>query len=409
MVNEYLPFVVVGAGAEGEDPLMQLYGDAVVTRSQVTHEVERFAKQATQGKTGLEAVKALQAAVDDKLSGGDLGFGSTAAASVAQSRGSRLMLLKASLAALGIPARLVGIRTFNVDPAPYTYPSDALVPYFCLRVDVPGEKPVWLDPVVRYSPFDRLPEQAAGGREAWVLAEPGQAMEKVKTPAQPQKDGKKVALTLSVTEDGALSGTGVETYEGYDAAQIANALATLSPNQRDQALQSALSRYFGGANLSKVQVDLTQQVGAPVTVRYQFTADSYARKDGDRLVLGALTFPAYLGRRYVEVGVRDTPLFIDGTEKSETHVTLTLPKGMEVENPMGAPVTVKGDYGHYRRSETMKGNVLEVDESYALSMNRIPVKHYDAFAQFAGQVDLVQSREVVLAPAAAQAPTTAKR
>lgn len=398
MINEYLPFVAVGAGAKGQDDLIAYYADIALGRSQVTHEVERFAKEAVGGKTGLEAVRALDEAVNARLTGQDAGFAATAASSVSQSRGSRLLLLKASLEAVGIPTRLVAVRTFSVDPSPYVYPSEALLPYLCLRADLPDGSHAFIDTLIRFSPFDRLPEQAADGRTAWALPEPGAPLEHLKTPAQPEKDGKAVVLTLSLSKDGALSGNGVETYQGFEAAGISNALATLSPSQRDQALQSALSRYFGGANLSSVKVELEEKVGAKVVVRYAFTAPHYARVEGDRLVLGALTFPAYLGRRYVEVGARSLPLYIDGTEKTDTQVTLTLPEGMAVQNPLGEGAQLKGPWGAYARSESSEGNQLEVKESYFLKMNRVPVKDYDAFAQFAGEVDLIQSREIVLAP-----------
>lgn len=395
MLNEYLPFVAVGAGAKGQDDLIAYYADVALGRSQVTHEVERFAQKAAAGKQGEEAVRALDAAVNALLTGPDAGFASTAAASVAQSRGSRLMLLKAGLAALGIPARLVAVRTFSVDPAKYVYPSEALLPYLCLRVQLPNGEHLYLDTLIRFSPFNQLPEQAAGGREAWLLPEPGQRLEHLQTPAAPSKPGKQVELTGALGADGVLTGTGVETYQGYEAAAITNALTTLSPTQRDQALQSALSRYFGGASLSSVKVDMEERMGAPVKVRYQFTAPNYARREGDKLVLGSLTFPAYLGRRFVEVGARKIPLYIEGTERTDTHVALTLPAGMKVQNPLG-PATVKGPYGGYARTEAQSGNQLEVKESYALPMARVQVKDYDAFAQFAGEVDLIQSREIVL-------------
>ena len=395
MINEYVPFVAVGGGAQGQDGMVAYYADTALGQAQVTYEVERFAQKATEGKTGLEAVRALDAAVNAQLTGEDAGFSSNAAASVAQSRGSRLLLLQAGLKAIGIPARLVAVRTYSVDPAKYVYPTGSLLPYLCIRAELPNGDFVWLDTLVRFSPFNQLPEQAANGREAWVLPTPTQPLEHLKTPDNAAKPGKDVALTVALSPEGVLTGSGVETYTGFEAAAITNALSSLSPSQRDQALQSALSRYFGGANLSSVKVEMEEKVGAPVKVQYAFTAPNFARHEGDKLVLGSLTFPAYLGRRFVEVGARTIPLFIDGTEQTHTHVTLALPPGMRIQNPLG-PAAIKSAYGAYSRTEDQDGQKLEVKESYLLPMNRIPVKDYDAFAQFAGEVDLIQSREIVL-------------
>ena len=87
--NEWLPFVSVGAGQRGNEAVMQAYADAFVDRGQITHEVEVFAKAAAGDAKGLEAVKAVYAAVMKKLSGRDAGLGMSAASSVGQDRGSR--------------------------------------------------------------------------------------------------------------------------------------------------------------------------------------------------------------------------------------------------------------------------------------------------------------------------------
>ena len=164
--TEQLPFLVVGAGDTGPGGLLTATGDALSTRAQRTFEVEAFAKAAAGGKSGVEAVRGIHAAVMDRVPGRDAGLALTAASTLAQDRGSRLWLLKAALEAQGFPARVAMVRTFGTDPNPYRFPNEALFPYGCLRVEVPGHEPVWLDTVIRYGPFGLLPEQAANGREA---------------------------------------------------------------------------------------------------------------------------------------------------------------------------------------------------------------------------------------------------
>ena len=121
----------------------------------------------------MEAVKALHAAVMQRIPGRDVGLTSRPSPPLAQDRGSRLMLLKAGLESLGIPARMAVVRTFSSDPAPYLFPTESLLSYVCLRVEVPGEEPVWVDTSVRFAPFGELPENAMGERDAYLLPEPG--------------------------------------------------------------------------------------------------------------------------------------------------------------------------------------------------------------------------------------------
>lgn len=394
--NEWLPFVSVGAGQTGNEGVVTAYADAFLDRGQASHEVRAFAKTAAGEATGVDAVRAVYVAVMDKLSGRDAGLTTSASASVAQDRGSRTWLLIASLRALGFDARPVAVRAFTADPAPYLFPNEALLPYVCVRVTLPDGRAVWLDPLVRYAPFDELPEFALGGREAYVFPEPGRPLEKVTTPGLPPRAQKEVRLTMTLAETGVLSGEGEETYFGYDAAQLAEALESISKDQRDQALQSALSRYFGGADLSGLEVEAKREVGGTVKVKYRFVAKRFGRVEGDgKLVVGALTYPHLLGRRFLATSTRVTPLFIDGSESTHTVATITLPKGWRLSSPVGE-VKLTGPAGHFVRKEQQVGDVLNVDEDYRLDQARVAPKDYDRFAQFAGEVDLLQQRDLLI-------------
>lgn len=393
--NEWLPFVSVGTGQRGNEGVIRAYADAFLDKGLITHEVEVFARDAVKGAKGLDAVKVLYGEVQKKLSGRDGGLAISAATSVAQDRGSRTWLLKASLEALGFDTRLVAVRAFTSDPAPYLFPNEALLPYVCLRVALPGGGFVWLDPLVRFAPFGELPEFALGGLEAWLLPEPGRPMEQVKTPERSNKPGKTVTLTLALDEQGVLSGRGEEQYTGFDAAQLAEALESISPEQRDQALQSSLSRYFGGADLSKLEVDAPRAVGATVTVRYQFRAERFGRLEGrGRLIASSPTYPLMLGRRFLQVASRVTPLFIEASEASVSKATLTLPAGWSLVGALGE-VKLDGPSGSYVRRETQSGDVVTFHEEFRLTQSRVPTKEYDRFAQFVGELDLVQQRDLL--------------
>ena len=391
--TEQLPFLVVGAGDTGPGGLLTATGDALSARAQRTFEVEAFAKAAAAGKSGVEAVRAIHSAVMDRIPGRDAGLGLTAASTLAQDRGSRLWLLKAALEAQGFPARVAMVRTFATDPSPYRFPNETLFPYGCLRVEVPGHEPVWLDTVIRYGPFGVLPEQAANGLEAYLLPEPGRPLLAVKTPKQPPLGGREVTLELALAEDGTLSGDVFEIYSGFEAAQLAETLEGVSNEQRDQALQQALSRYFGGAELSNLRLDVKRAVGAPLSLRYHFVAPRFARVEDGRMTLGPLTYPAQVGRRYVTVGTRRSPLFIDSTEQNISHVALRLPKGWRIDDPLKGG-KLESPFGIFTRDE-QDGEVFRVQERYRLDMARIRVNQYEAFASFAGQVDLLQTRDLV--------------
>src|SRR5262249_44870598 len=197
----YLPFVSVGAGQIGNEALLATVADSYLDRGQRTFEVEQFAKTATAGKSGLEAARALYKAVMDRLSGRDTGIAQYASSSEAPYRRSGRWDLKAGREAIGIPARLAAVRTFGVDPAPFRFPNESLLPYLCVRAELPDGQELWLDSLVRYAPFGELPEQAAS-REAWLLPEAGKPTRQVKTPPKQSPGGKEMKLKLKISPDG---------------------------------------------------------------------------------------------------------------------------------------------------------------------------------------------------------------
>lgn len=203
-------------------------------------------------------------------------------------------------------------------------------------------------------------------------------------------------LALKLAEDGTLSGQGEETYSGFEAAQIAEAFNQLSAESRNQALQGAVARYFGGASLSSVKLENQEQVGAPFVLRYEFTVPRFGRMEGgQRMALGPLTFPAQLGRRFVQLSTRRTPLYIDTTEASRTQVTLSMPKGWKLADPQ-ASLEANNAFGRFTRSEKQDGSTLSVTESLRVPRNRVMPGQYELFSGFTGDVDLIQTRELVL-------------
>jgi hypothetical protein len=172
-------------------------------------------------------------------------------------------------------------------------------------------------------------------------------------------------------------------------------LETISPDQREQALQSSLSRFFGGADLSHLQVEAPREVGATVSVKYELRAERFGRIEGaGRIVASPPSYPIMLGRRFLQAPTRVTPLFLDSTEASVTKATLQLPAGWKLVKPLG-DVRVEGPSSTYVRQEVQSGDTVSFNEDFRLVQSRIAVKDYERFAQFAGEVDLLQQRDLL--------------
>jgi hypothetical protein len=53
-------------------------------------------------------------------------------------------------------------------------------------------------------------------------------------------------------------------------------------------------------------------------------------------------------------------------------------------------------WGTFVRREVQTENVLNIEEVFHLAPSRIPPGKYDDFAQFAGDLDLLQGRDLLL-------------
>jgi hypothetical protein len=101
-----------------------------------------------------------------------------------------------------------------------------------------------------------------------------------------------------------------------------------------------------------------------------------------------------LGRRFLATPTRQTSLFIEGTEGSRLTATLKLPPGWALSGAV-PEVRLEGPAGRFVRTERQQGGVVTVTEDFRLAQARVAPADYQAFARFAGEVDLVQQRDVV--------------
>lgn len=388
--DEVLPFVQAGSGATVEDSLAAL-GDFLLDRARPNAEVVRFAQQAAGEKVGLAAVQAVYEQVMQVVKGPEASLTARATATLAEERGSRLVLLKGALGALKIPSRLVLVRPFNVDPAKYRFGSSDLYGFAALQVRLP-EGEVLLAPGVRFAPFGRIAPQAEG-QEAYVLPEIGERPTPLRTPGTREADGKVVKLTVALAADGTLTGKGEETYLGLDAAFLRANLEKMSEDQKKQAIEAAIARTFENGTLTDLSIEEQAASGTPVTLRFSFVAPGFARADGGRLTISRGIYPQVFARRFLQQFERRTPLVVASPEKVVIDVELSLSAGATLE---GAPQTTRLDtpYGRFERSERVEPGRLWITEKAALSMTRVQPEQYRAFGDFLTAADRAEQREL---------------
>ena len=394
--NEAMPWVQIGAGASQHDLVLSI-ADWALLRGRPATSTEALA-QANQGRSPRETAEKMYAAIAEAVRGRSQGtdFSSPAGHVLAQGRGNRLLVLKATLAAAGIASHVVLVRTWGSDPADYRFPRGELYGYAVLRIELPGGA-VWVDPSTRLAPFGQLPEYVRG-QDAWVLPEPGEAPVRLRVPAElpGQREGRAISLELLLSKDGSATGTGRDEHDGYGAAGLKDALERMDQAQRKQAVEAMLGRGLHGVTLDSLAADHESQVGGPAALVFALHTQ-LARQDGSALFAPASVLPERLGRRWAQKAERAQPLLIDASEKSSTRARIALPPGLHLKAPP-APLTLDTPFGSYRWSAREEKGKLVLEESLSVPLQRIPPERYKEFVAFVAAVDDAQTQELRLAP-----------
>ena len=391
--DEYLPHLRAGIGG-GLPALQRTAGDALVGRTRPTLELDAFAA-AVRARAGSRAApvalaRAAYAAVGEAVQG-DGGPLEDASVSLSRGRGSRLLVLKAVLGALGLPARVALVRPYGADPTPRRFPSLATYGVRLLRVEAGGEV-LWLDPSIRRAPFGALPPWAAGC-EALLLPEPGEPVRTDRTPERPSTEvQRETTVRVELDADGGAALSGVDRYTGFGGAALKVQLQPLDAAARRQAVESMLGRSFRGVVVSEVTFTGEDSAEEPLTVRWRARASLLARRDGEALLLEGTPFPARLGERFVQVATRTIPLLIQAPERSVQRLEVVPPPGQRAEP--AAPVRLDSPFGAYRREEHLEGTTLIREEHLELERGRIAPDRYLQLAEFAARVDSLQEEAV---------------
>jgi len=394
--SEIMPWLQVGYGA-GQPNLVRSIADWALLRARpgsASDDLARKAGKATPRETAREIVRLVADAVRGRSAGTD--FATPAAHVLAQGRGNRLVVLKAALTSAKIPSHVVLVRPFNQDPSPYRFPRGELYSWAVLRIDLP-DGAAFVDPAYRLAPFDALPAFARG-QDAWVVPEPGEEPQRIRTPEAEGStgSGRRVTFTLSLDGEGGASGEGRDAYLGFDGANLKDALERLDEPQRKQAIETMLGRGLRRVELEKLTPEGEGEPGTPAVLHYQLRAQ-VARREGDRLIVPASLLASRLSRRFAEKAERSLPLLVDAPEKLALTTRIALPAGAHLRSAP-APVTIATEQGRFRWSARESEGALLVEEELDIPQQRIAPDRYPAFAALCRKVDEAEAQDLVIGP-----------
>lgn len=392
--SEYAPSIQVGAGVSHLE-FARVMANALTESLRPSLELRRLAEQIASEVTARDGrAEALARATYRKVNELVLGHGGSAAESagsiLSRGQGSRTILLKSLLDALGLHARLAMVRDFSRNPGPYRFPRPEFYRHLIVRFEADG-KVFWLDPTARSAPFGVLPGPLRGV-EALVLPIPGERVKVVRTP-EGETERRIARLHVELDAAGGATLEGTDDYRGYDAAALRESLEQLDEQARRQAIEQALARSFDSPVLTSFRVDGERTLEGPLVLEWKARVSRWARPVGSTIIAEAPLFPALLGVRFVQRSSRESPLLIQNEERNGMELTVTPPTGF-IAVP-ARQVSIASDYGRYTRSEQVEGARLVRKDTYDLRRGRVTPADYPSFAGFARSIDSAQAVPMV--------------
>jgi hypothetical protein len=389
--QEFLPSVQVGYGG-GREVLQRRMGEALAPRTRVTVEIAAVARKLREA-AGRDPDPELLARsawilVAERVVGGAGSLANDASEVLSRGRGSRLILLKSLLGAMGIESHVALVRPFEADPRPYRFPRHGLYGEALLRIRVGGRE-LWVDPEERDAPFGSLPPSALAC-EALIVPAPGERLEVARTPAAAAVPAARTStLRITLDADGGATVEGTDRYLGHTAGVVRAALERFDVASRRRLFEQSVAATFRGGSLEVLELRGTEDREAALEVAYRAHVPSFARRDGDRLVVEAPILPARLGESFVQMAERKLPLLVSPQDPLEQRIEITPAPGLSLR---AAPaVSVVSAWGRFERRERLEGRALVREERIEIPRARVAPADYPEFVRFVTAVDAAQA------------------
>lgn len=383
---EFLPSVRVGAGLSTVGWRNYL-ADQQLLAARANGELLRRAAEITREARGpAEKVRAVDAWVRRRIKGGGaLDEGATSI--LAREEGNRITLEAALLRAAGVAAEIW------LAHSPRGADLDGELP------DLEGyDEPIlragglWIDPRYRHAPTGFVSPALRGARAFPLTAGP---LVRGRVPTE-NGDDRRMDFDVKLGGDGSAEVSVREELRGWPAVEWREALEKLAADRVGPEFeQHTLGFHFPGASLLALAWEGKDDDAGPFVVRYRFRAPQLARRVGRELILPA-PFAAQLGKRYVGVAARKTPLMIDYAPPTHVHARVALPERTVATLP--PRVRAEAQFGTFEQAVVDAAGAVELDARFAMSDARLPAEEYRAIVDFAARVDRAEAKAIAIRP-----------
>jgi len=256
------------------------------------------------------------------------------------------------------------------------------------------------DPASQYVPLGMLRWQEEGGMA--MIVDPVLPL-LAKTPVSlPQKSVQKRTAALRLGEDGVIEGDVRIEYTGHFAVEKKEENDDESAEQREKSLRDSFKEQMSTAELSDIKIENVTDPDKPFIYAFHVRVPGYAQRTGKRLFLQPAFFQRGIAAMF-PAGTRQHPIYLHYPWKEEDTISITLPKGFDLDNADRPGPLKAGDVADYKVSigVTAKHDELRFKRTFSFSGLVFPVSNYSTLKQVFDSIHERDNHTITLKQAAA--------
>ncbi|MBA2663554.1 MAG: hypothetical protein H0U74_14795 [Bradymonadaceae bacterium] len=303
-------------------------------------------------------------------------------------RGSPMILLKAALDIAQIPAEIYLVKSKMQIEQEYPIGEFAKYSKGVLKVALAGGEAVWLDPSGPDAMYAALDAESTG--QPAVCLSCTELVRETVIDAPQHRPSRHLDVTAALGDDGTLTGVATYTFTGTRAANVRASLrGRTDETSRQKYFEAVLNDTFAGSTLVEAVVDAEREPDQPLIMRLEFARTQFARPTArGGLQLESNIFREALASIYAQLPNRTLGLMV-GYEREHTYaLKLTFPseRTARLTSRAGAWNHDSG-FGSFERSVKLNANVLEIQSSIRVPIQRVAAADYGDFQKWATAVE----------------------
>lgn len=300
------------------------------------------------------------------------------------------VLLMAMLDEAGITAYPAMLAPRDGLPLNQGIPSPVQFKRLITCVPLSDGQVVWLDPVIRGTPYGILPWQDQGVA-AFVVRGPGSW---ITTPETTHLNRETRTLKVFLIATGQVTCSGSIAATGQNAIEYRRRYAYVNDEEQRKTFLTHIQKQVTGIELERFAF-VDQLNGAdPVNLSFSFRGTDYATVAGKRLLVNPALMER-LDRDLLPAGQRVNSIQLGPVQETMDQVTLVVPEGYTVEQ-LPAPVTVQSPFGRFLAAyrETSEGIVYT--RRFSMTQPNLSAQYYNELRAFFDQISLADQQQIVL-------------